>query len=63
MNIVVIVKCQRNLFDIVLALSPTGRFTGLLHCREQQRNENRNDRDHNQQLNQSKTSTLHDKPP
>ena len=59
-HFMVVVHRQANLFEIVFALGATSRFAGLLHSWEQQCNQHRNDRNHDQQFNQGKcASTQH----
>lgn len=53
-NVVVVVKSQPDLFEIILALRPPRRFARLLNGRQQQRDQYRNDGDHHQQFNQGK---------
>ena len=48
MHIVVIVHCESQLLEIVLALRPPGRFAGLLNCGEQQGDENGDNGNHHQ---------------
>ena len=50
--VVVVVKCHAQLFQIILALGPAGGFPCLLHGGKQERNQNRDDRNHDQQFNQ-----------
>jgi hypothetical protein len=42
------------LLQVVLALCSASSFSGLLNGRKQKRNQNRDDRDHNQQFDQRK---------
>jgi hypothetical protein len=51
------VQRQSNLFEIVLALRPAGGFTRLLHRRQQERDQDRDNGDHHEQFNQSKSSS------
>jgi hypothetical protein len=51
-NIVVVLKRQAHLLQIVTALSHGGRFADSLHRRNEQRDENGNDRDDDQQFDQ-----------
>src|SRR5262249_39085177 len=44
-------------FQIVLALHPVGRLADLLDRRQQQPDQDRNDRDHHQQLDQGEAAT------
>jgi hypothetical protein len=53
-NIVVIVNAQTDLLQIAFAAHAAGRFAGLLHCRQQERDEDADDRNHHQQLDQCK---------
>jgi hypothetical protein len=55
-SVVVIVKRQPDLFQVVLALCPTCCLSSLLHSGQQQRNQNRDNGDDNQQLNQCKST-------
>jgi hypothetical protein len=50
---------QSNLLHIVNALGTASRFACLLDSREQQSNQYRYDRNHDQQLNKRKSSTTH----
>jgi hypothetical protein len=51
---------QSQLFQIVFALRTTSRFASLLDSGQEQSNQDRNDRNHNQQFNQGEsTSTDH----
>ena len=36
-NVVIVMKCQSDLFEVVFALSSGGRCSGLGHCRRPQR--------------------------
>jgi hypothetical protein len=48
----VVVQRQSELMQVVLARCPPRRLPRLLHCGQEQRNQDRNDCDHDQQLNQ-----------
>jgi len=48
------VQPQRELPKIVVALRAAGRLARLLHSRQQQRDQDPDDRDHHQQLDESK---------
>ena len=50
-------KSQPNLLEIVFTLASPSRFASLLHGGQQQRNQNRDDRDHDQQFDQRETPT------
>ncbi len=52
MGVVVVVKRQPQLLQMILALCPASRFTSLLNGREQEGDEDRDDRDHHQQFNE-----------
>ncbi len=52
MDIMIVVQGQAHLLEIVLALGAAGRLARLLHSRQQQGNQDRDDRDHDEQLNQ-----------
>jgi hypothetical protein len=51
LSINVLVQCQTNLPQVRFALRAPCRFSRILHCRQQQRNEHSDNRDHDQQLN------------
>lgn len=53
----VVMERQSDLFEIILALNTSGRFTGLLNGWQQEREEQCDNRDDNKQLNDSETST------
>jgi hypothetical protein len=55
-GVVVVVEAQGDLLEVVLALAPGGRLPDLLHRREQQADEDRDDGDHDQQLDQGEAS-------
>jgi hypothetical protein len=44
------VQSESDLFEVVATLHPSGCFARSLHCREQERNENPDDRDDDQEL-------------
>jgi hypothetical protein len=46
---------QSELLHVVLALASAGRFACCLNRRQEQRNQDADDRDHNEQLDQRKT--------
>ncbi len=46
--IVIIMKCEPQLLQVVLTLRPTSRFACLLDRRQKQGNKNRDNRDDNQ---------------
>jgi hypothetical protein len=48
----IIVKRQTELLQIILTLRPASRLAGLLDRGQQQRDQDRNDRNYDQQLNQ-----------
>jgi hypothetical protein len=56
-NIGVVVQGERDLAKIILALSATSGFPRLLHGGQQQRNQNRDNRDHHQQFNDREATT------
>ncbi len=49
------VQGQTDLLEIILALRLTGRFTGLLHCGQQQGDQDCDDRNDHQQFDQRET--------
>ncbi len=51
-HIVVVMKSQTNLLEIVFALRPASGLASLLNCWQQQGNQNCDDRNDDQQLNQ-----------
>ncbi len=55
MGVMIIVKRQPHLLHRVLALRPAGRFAGLLDSGEQQRNQDRDNRDHHQKFDERET--------
>jgi hypothetical protein len=57
MKLVVIVQGQANLPEIAAALGAPRRLTSLLHRGQEQRHENGGDRDDDEQLDQSETTT------
>jgi len=52
----IIVDCQAQLLHVVGALGASGCFSRRLHGRQQQRDQNRDDGDHDQQLDQRETA-------
>jgi hypothetical protein len=54
----VIVERDAELLEIVAALRCSRSFTGLLHCGEQQRHQDRDDGDNDEQLNQRESATV-----
>ena len=52
MLFVIIMQGQTELFEVISALYPAGRFSGLLHRRQQQSNQRGNDRNDDQKLDQ-----------
>ncbi len=59
LDAVVVVQGEPDLFEVVGALGAGGRFPDLLDGREQQADEDRDDGDHNEQLDQREGATLH----
>ena len=61
----VVGQSQTELLEIVLAGRATSRLACLLNGRTEQRDENRDDRDHDEQLNERETFFLacHELPP
>jgi hypothetical protein len=57
-NRVKTVKGQSALLEIVGALGPGGRLTDLLHGRQRQSDEDRDDGDHHQQLDQREPTMI-----
>ena len=55
-GVVVVVHCQANLLQVVLAGTAGGGLAHFLHGRQQQADEDRNNRDHHQQLDQSESA-------
>jgi hypothetical protein len=47
---------KRQLFEIILALSASGSFASLLHCRQQQGYQDGNDGNHHQKFDQGETA-------
>jgi hypothetical protein len=54
----VVVKGERELAEVILALEPGCCLADLLHCGERKANENAYDGDHNQQLDQREGEPL-----
>ena len=52
--VVVVLKRQPELLEVVLALHPPGRFAGSLHRRQEQCHQDADDGDDDEQLNQRK---------
>ena len=52
----VVLNGQANLLELIFALRPPCRLTGRLNRWEQQGHQNADDRDHDQQLDQRKTT-------
>jgi len=52
MNVVIVMECQPELFQIIFTLAAAGGFPGLLDCGQQQRNQYGNNRDHHQEFDQ-----------
>jgi hypothetical protein len=48
-----------DLLEVAHTLQPPGRLARRLHRREEQGDQDRDDRDHDQQFNQRKTTTAH----
>jgi len=57
-RLVVLVQRQCDLFEIVLALRPPSRLARVLHSRQQERNENRNNGDHDKQFDERESTSL-----
>jgi hypothetical protein len=47
---------QRNLLELAAALGTPGRFAGLLHRGEQQRDQDRNDREDHEEFDESESA-------
>src|SRR5262249_60868950 len=56
-SVVVVVQGESELLEVVLALGPGGGLPHLLHRGQEQADEDRNDRDHHQQLDQREPGT------
>ena len=52
MVVVVVVEADAELFEVVLALRPCGRRPDLLHGRQQQADQDRNDRHDDEEFDQ-----------
>src|SRR5581483_10519321 len=57
-NIVAGVRRRAHLLEVVHGLGAGGRFTDLLHRRDQQGDEDRDDSDHDQQFDQGEAASL-----
>ena len=55
---VVIVHSHADLLEVVQALRAAGRLARRLHCGQQERDQDRDDSDHHQELDQGETVTL-----
>src|SRR5262249_14476798 len=53
-DVVVSVQGEAELFEVVWALEAFGGFPDFLHRRQKETNQDRNDGDHDQELNQGK---------
>lgn len=60
-RVVIVVRRQAELFEIVRAAHTPSRFTCLLHGGKQQRDQNTNDGDHHKKLDEGKPSLFHNK--
>jgi hypothetical protein len=56
-NVVVVVECESNLFEVVFALGSASSFAGLLDGGEQESDENGDDCDDNQQFDEREGAT------
>jgi hypothetical protein len=54
----VVVAGEGNLFEIVLALGAAGSFTGLLNSGQQECDQDRDNRDHNEQFDQRESTPI-----
>lgn len=54
MDVEIVVQSKPDLLEIILALCSSSCFASLLHGRQKQRNQDRDDRDHNEKLDQCK---------
>jgi hypothetical protein len=52
--VVIIMECQADLLEIICTTNSSGRLPGSLHGWQQQSDQDSNNRNHNQQLDQSK---------
>ena len=59
MHVMMLMKRDAKLVQIVLALGAAGGFASRLHGRQQQRDKNTDDCDHYQQLDKGKTAVRH----
>ena len=57
MRIMVVMQTDGQLLEVIFAGGTSGCFPGLLHGGQQQGYQNRNNRNYDQQLNQSKSGT------
>jgi hypothetical protein len=56
-RVVVVVRCNSQLAEMIEALSPPGGFAGGLNRRKEQCHQDADDCDHHQQLNERKSAT------
>ena len=61
LHVVQLVHRQRELLDVVGALTAPRRRPSRLHRRQQERDQNANDGDDDQKLDKCKTATLHER--
>jgi hypothetical protein len=54
-GVVMVLPGQADLLELIRALSASSRFARRLNGRQQQRDQNADDRNHDQQLDQSET--------
>ena len=55
-DIGIVVNGKPDLLQIIPALRPPRRFASLLHCRQQQCDQDRDDGDHDQEFDQCKSA-------
>ena len=55
-DVVVIVECQSELLQVILALRTASCLASLLHCWQQQGHKNGDDRNHHQKFDQRKSA-------
>src|SRR5690606_25032412 len=57
-NVQIVVQRQPDLFEVIFALRAASGFSGLLHRRQQQSDEDRDDGDHHEQFDQCETAAI-----
>ena len=59
MKVVLVMQSDADLLQIAFTLSPTGGLASLLHCWEQQCDQNCDNRNNNEQLDECESLSFH----